>query len=85
MAHVLSILIQICEIIGCKLASLIFQVSSIKCGMWDSIYDTFQAIAQNELTKTFDKDPKYESISVEPSLKNPATVAEHVAEHPHSE
>lgn len=53
--------------------------------MWDSIYDTFQAITQNELAKTFDKDPKYESISVEPSLKSTAPVAEQVAEHPHSE
>lgn len=74
---------QLCEIIGCELASII-QVSSIKCGMWDSIYDTLQAITQNEFTTTIDKDPKYESISVEPVVKNTAPVAEHLAEHPQS-
>ncbi|CBI17221.3 unnamed protein product, partial [Vitis vinifera] len=38
-------------------------VTSIKSGMWDSIYDTFQAISQDELTnKLPDKHSEYESI-----------------------
>ncbi|KAH7521674.1 hypothetical protein FEM48_Zijuj07G0058000 [Ziziphus jujuba var. spinosa] len=59
-------------------------VSSIKRGMWDSIYDTFQTISQNNLTKTFDGDPESERITVEPSLKNTVEIAEHLDEHPHS-
>lgn len=54
--------------------------------MWDSIYDTFQALTQNDLTKTSGEDPKCQSITVEPSLKNTAAIAEHIEEeHPHSE
>ncbi|KAG6731183.1 hypothetical protein I3842_01G116900 [Carya illinoinensis] len=52
-------------------------VSSIKFGMWDSIYDTFQAINQNELRKTCnEKYSEYEIIDVEPSLKDAPVIAD---------
>ncbi|XP_030507403.2 protein NO VEIN [Cannabis sativa] len=42
-------------------------VSSIKLGMWDSIYDTVQAISKYETLKPLINDNvEYESISVEP-------------------
>lgn len=63
----------------------ILQVSSIKFGMWDSIYDTFQAINQNELTKTCnEKYSEYEIIDVEPSLKDAPVIADDHKERIHS-
>ena len=60
-------------------------MTSIKSGMWDSIYDTFQSIGQHELTdKLPDKFSEYEDIDVEPS-KNDAVVADCILEHRHSE
>ncbi|XWS09171.1 hypothetical protein CRYUN_Cryun40dG0063400 [Craigia yunnanensis] len=38
--------------------------------MWDSIYDTIQAVRQFELTNTSDNYSEHESIDVEPSEKN---------------
>ncbi|TYI36077.1 hypothetical protein ES332_A03G117400v1 [Gossypium tomentosum] len=45
-------------------------VTSIKKGMWDSIYDTIQAVRKLELTATSDNCSEYESIDVEPSEKH---------------
>ncbi|XVF37971.1 hypothetical protein REPUB_Repub20aG0057200 [Reevesia pubescens] len=45
-------------------------VTSIKKGMWDSIYDTIQAVRQFELTNTADNYSEHESIDVEPSEKD---------------
>ncbi|KAM7485827.1 hypothetical protein LguiA_001836 [Lonicera macranthoides] len=53
-------------------------VTSMKSGMWDSIYDTFQIFSQQEVSKpTSEKFTDYISIEVEPSQKN-ALVTEHV-------
>lgn len=64
------------------------QVSSIKRGMWDSMYDTFQTIGQYELTDSItDNRPEYVNIDVEPStkdkprIKDPPVVNEHIIEH----
>ncbi|XP_050366227.1 protein NO VEIN [Argentina anserina] len=44
-------------------------VSSIKSGLWDSMYDTFQIVGQ--LTdKVPDNSPEYVNIDVEPSIKD---------------
>ncbi|KAM1049770.1 hypothetical protein ACFX11_031840 [Malus domestica] len=63
-------------------------VSSIKCGMWDSMYDTFQTVSQYELTGSLtDNCPEYVSIDVEPVTKNeqkmkdPRVISEHIVEH----
>ncbi|KAM1270400.1 hypothetical protein ACFX13_032311 [Malus domestica] len=56
-------------------------VSSIKCGMWDSMYDTFQT---GILT---DNCPENVSIDVEqitkdePKMKDPPVITEHIVEH----
>ncbi|KAM2711144.1 hypothetical protein EV1_031292 [Malus domestica] len=56
-------------------------VSSIKCGMWDSMYDTFQT---GSLT---DNCPENVSIDVEqitkdePKMKDPPVITEHIVEH----
>ncbi|XP_039016487.1 protein NO VEIN-like [Hibiscus syriacus] len=42
-------------------------VTSIKKGMWDSIYDTIQAVGKFELTGTSDTCSEHKSIDVEPS------------------
>ncbi|KAM7259460.1 hypothetical protein ACFE04_015201 [Oxalis oulophora] len=48
-----------------------FAVTSIKHGMWDSIYDSIQAIAQHGPDETPPHlHPKYESIDVESSRKD---------------
>ena len=64
------------------------QVSSIKCGMWDSMYDTFQTVSQYELTGSLtDNCPEYVSIDVEPitkdeqKMKDPQVITEHIVEH----
>ncbi|KAK8480690.1 hypothetical protein V6N11_070955 [Hibiscus sabdariffa] len=44
-------------------------VTSIRRGMWDSIYDTIQAVRKFELTNTSDNYSEHESIDVEPSKK----------------
>ncbi|XP_061373032.1 protein NO VEIN [Gastrolobium bilobum] len=51
-------------------------VSSIKSGMWNSIYDTFQAINHNELTNSPTKSSEYETIDVGPSLENIPVITE---------
>lgn len=38
--------------------------------MWDSIYDTIQAVRKLELTTTSDNCSEHESIDVEPSEKD---------------
>ncbi|CAN6722643.1 unnamed protein product [Malus baccata var. baccata] len=58
-------------------------VSSIKCGMWDSMYDTFQTVS---LT---DNCPEYVSIDEpitkdEPKIEDPPVVTEHTVEHTQS-
>ncbi|KAI6695798.1 hypothetical protein NL676_023508 [Syzygium grande] len=51
-------------------------VTSIKCGMWDNIYDTLQAIDENESDGTgSDEGTKYEIIDVVPSEKNLAVTS----------
>lgn len=61
-------------------------MTSIKSGMWDSIYDTFQAISQDELTnKLPDKHSEYESIDVEPSENDTVAITDCILEHRHSE
>ncbi|XP_022722630.1 uncharacterized protein LOC111279838 isoform X2 [Durio zibethinus] len=52
-------------------------VTSIRKGMWDSIYDTIQAVRQFELTNTSDNYSEHESIEVEPSEKD-ASIPTHV-------
>lgn len=55
---------------------------SIKLGMWDSIYDTVQAISQYDLSKTLiNDDCEYESIDVEPSTKDVRGIPESTADH----
>ncbi|XP_054822554.1 protein NO VEIN [Prosopis cineraria] len=45
-------------------------VSSIKSGLWNSMYDSFQAISNNELDNSHaNKDSEYETIDVGPSDK----------------
>lgn len=57
------------------------QVSSIKYGMWDSIYDTLQALSQQDLTHTsMEKNSEYEIIDVEPSVKDAPVITEHAVE-----
>ena len=51
------------------------QVSSIKSGMWNSIYDTLQAISHNELTNSLAKSSEYETIDVGPSIENVLVIA----------
>jgi hypothetical protein len=64
----------------------LLQVTSIKCGMWDSVYDTLQAIGQRELTTTYsDKCSEYENIEVEPSKMAAVVNTEHIVHHTHSE
>lgn len=51
-----------------KAAPAILQVTSIKRGMWDSVYDTLQAITQQELNNTVSGNSlEYERIEIEPS------------------
>ncbi|KAK7247091.1 hypothetical protein RIF29_41968 [Crotalaria pallida] len=45
-------------------------VSSIKSGMWNSIYDTFQAIGHNEFTNSPTQSSEFETIDVGPSVEN---------------
>ncbi|XVF65262.1 hypothetical protein PTKIN_Ptkin09bG0233400 [Pterospermum kingtungense] len=45
-------------------------VISIRKGLWDSIYDTIQAVRQFELKHTSDNCSAHESIDVEPSEKD---------------
>jgi hypothetical protein len=54
--------------------------------MWDSIYDTFLAISQQELNNTpMQNQSEYEIIDVEPSVKDAPVIAEHSVELTHSE
>jgi hypothetical protein len=46
------------------------QVSAIKSGMWNSIYDTFQVFNHSELTNSPTKSSEFETIDVGPSLEN---------------
>ncbi|CAK7328430.1 unnamed protein product [Dovyalis caffra] len=56
-------------------------VTSIKCGMWDSIYDTFQVISQPESANTPSGNcSEYECIDVEPSEKQAPVVCVPVEE-----
>ncbi|KAK3187916.1 hypothetical protein Dsin_027477 [Dipteronia sinensis] len=57
-------------------------MASIKCGMWDSIYDTLKAIGQRKLTTTYsDKYSEYENIEVEPSKMAAAVNTKHNVHH----
>ena len=54
--------------------------------MWDSIYDTFLAISQQELTNSLMQNQSdYEIIDVEPSVKDAPVIVEHSVELTHSE
>lgn len=60
-------------------------VTSIKCGMWDNIYDTLQAIDENERDEMgSDEGAKYEIIDVVPSEKNLAVTSTLITEATHS-
>ncbi|KAM1049768.1 hypothetical protein ACFX11_031839 [Malus domestica] len=61
-------------------------VSSIKCGMWDSMYDTSQSIGQHKLSRTStDKYSEYLNTDVEPIIKDALPViTEHVTQHTQS-
>jgi len=49
---------------------LILQVASIKCGMWDSIYDTFQVTSQPDSANTLSGNCyEYGCIDAEPGEK----------------
>lgn len=68
------------------------QVSSIKSGLWDSMYDTFQTVGQHKLTGSLmDNCPEYVSIDVGPSIKDEKStkdapvIPEVIAEHKQSE
>lgn len=68
------------------------QVSSIKSGLWDSMYDTFQTIGQQKLTGSLmDNCPEYVSIDVGPSIKDEKStmdapvIPEVILEHKQSE
>jgi hypothetical protein len=59
----------------------ILQVSSIKYGMWDSIYDTFQALSQQDSTQArVEKNSENEIIDVEPSVRDAPFIADHGVE-----
>lgn len=62
------------------------QVTSIKSGMWDTVYDTFQEVNVNELTTTsFERCPEYESIDVEPNKQVVVVKNEHIIQQTQSE
>ncbi|OMO71017.1 Leucine-rich repeat, typical subtype [Corchorus capsularis] len=52
------------------------QLTSVRKGMWDSIYDTIQAVRQFKSTDTADNYSEYESIDVEPSEKDASILTE---------
>ncbi|XP_059632151.1 protein NO VEIN isoform X2 [Cornus florida] len=57
-------------------------VTSIKCGMWDSMYDTLQDFGQYGVANTLpEKCSEYVNIEVEPTEKDAPVIAEHVSEH----
>lgn len=61
------------------------QVASIKEGMWDSVYDTFQAIGQGGSSVAFsDKCSEYENIEVEPNKTVAVANTEHAVDHANS-
>ena len=65
-----------------KVVYLTLQVSSIKLGIWDSIYDTVQGISQNDLSKPLISDAyEYENINVEPSTKDAPVFTGHMADY----
>ncbi|GAB4844079.1 hypothetical protein Ancab_014043 [Ancistrocladus abbreviatus] len=56
-------------------------VASIKNGMWDSIYDTFQSIGELGQTNTIsDKSVEHISIDVEPNQKDTGNSTKHGSE-----
>ncbi|KAL6971001.1 hypothetical protein U1Q18_030682 [Sarracenia purpurea var. burkii] len=60
-------------------------VESIKSGMWDSIYDTFQAFTEQATTSTLpEKSPEFENIEVEPDERNGLILAERVSKYKQS-
>lgn len=60
-------------------AYLTLQISSIKLGIWDSIYDTVHGINQTDLSKPLIGDAcEYENINVEPSTKDAIGEYSHV-------
>ena len=75
-----SVLVSLFDIAGCnKVSDFILQVLSIKLGMWDSIYDTVQAICQYDVSKPLINDNiEYESINVEQSMKDAPVTGEPV-------
>lgn len=56
------------------------QVSAIKSGMWNSIYDTFQVFNHSELSNSPTKSSEFETIDVGPSLENVPLVSKDSAE-----
>ncbi|XAR62555.1 hypothetical protein NMG60_11017357 [Bertholletia excelsa] len=56
-------------------------IESIKCGMWDSMYDTLQAFAEHGISNTrSEKCDEFETIEVEAAVKDSPITAEHVSE-----
>ena len=50
--------------------------------MWDSVYDTVQAISQYDMSKPLISDNlEYESINVEPSMKDALMTREPMVGH----
>jgi len=48
--------------------------------MWDSMYDTLQALSQHDVPNTHsEKCVNYESIEIEPADNDPPTIAEHLS------
>ncbi|PSS35677.1 Striatin like [Actinidia chinensis var. chinensis] len=52
-------------------------IASIKSGMWDSMYDTFQAFTEHGVASPLpEKCPEYENIEVEPAERDALILAE---------
>ncbi|KAK6928659.1 Protein NO VEIN, C-terminal [Dillenia turbinata] len=65
-----------------KTREISWLVTSIKCGMWDSMYDVLQAVdLQGASVFPSSKSVECETIDVEPSDKDVQSVAEHILEH----
>lgn len=66
---ILNYLRKFCEV--CLMCIHTLQVTAIRNGMWDNIYDTLQAIGSNDSNGTVTDEPsQYETIDVLPCQKN---------------
>lgn len=61
-------------------------MTSIKRGMWDSVYDAFQTFTEQEAANTITKKcAEYESIEIEPAERVSLVIDEHVSKCEQSE